>query len=156
MLPFAKSEEQLPIDNRFVLDKKRGDVTREPGRPGDGWGGVEQRLDEIIVLLGRLAFQPKNAQILPRVYTIKLAQENINASLGLSKLANSITFLKPDASFTVKLQILINDTDVMMTESKRIPSGRDTKIDGCILSDIIYTNSAVVGATDVEVTTVWV
>ncbi len=147
---FAEIEDKLPIEQ--VLSDAVNSLQDGPGSQDL----VVERLDKIILLLGILTFSPKAVQTLPRVYKIKLSQYNIGVSIGLSKPANSITFLKPDSSFTVKLQLLIDDIDTVMTESKTIPSGRDTKIDGSIISDIIYSNAAVVGANDVEVTAVWI
>src|SRR5574340_1544157 len=109
--------DKLPIDQILDDAAKRASGPVKEGSEG----GIEQRLDQIIVLLGKLLGpMPKDVQTLPKIYRIKLSQANTDVYLGLSKAANSITFLKPDYSFTVKLQLLINGSDVIMTESKTI------------------------------------
>ncbi len=117
---------------------------------------IVNRLDKLIVLLGRLAYQPENAQLLPRVYSIDITKTNTDVILGMKSRANSVTFYKPEVDLQIKMAVSINNAEVIMTEYKKIPSGRDTKIDGITISEIYYSNAPVVGGTPVEVLAVWI
>jgi hypothetical protein len=149
--------EVIPIDQ--IVGESVSNL-RNRNKGGDRHGGsqnpVVEQLDKIIVLLGRLAFQPDNIQIPPKVYSIDLTQIITDAPLGMTRIANSITFLKPDADFMVKFGVLINGNEVIMTESKKIPLGRDTVINGVIIQDIYYTTTGAAGANPVEVFAAWI
>ncbi len=161
MTGFFDENEVIPIDqivgesvsnlrNKGIAGNKGGDRAR------GGQELVAEQLDKIIVLLGRLAFQPDNIQVPPKVYSIDLMQTIADAPLGMTRIANSITFLKPDADFTVKFGVLVNGNEVIMTESKKIPPGRDTVINGVIIQDIYYTTAGAAGANQVEVFAAWI
>lgn len=140
--------EELPIEQ--VLRESVDNLKQGSQDP------VHERLDKIIVLLGRLAFQPDNAQLLPRVYSIDITKTNADVPLGMKNRANSVTFYKPEVDLQIKMAVTINNAEVIMTEYKKIPSGRDTKIDGITISEIYYSNVPVTGGTPVEVLAVWI
>ncbi len=148
--------EVIPIDQIVGDSVKSLRGSRGRGSKSNSQDEVVERLDKLIILIGRLVFQPDNIQIPPKVYTINLGQTVKDAPLGMTRVANSITFLKPDADFTVKLGILINGNESIMTESKKIPLGRDTVINGILVQEIYYTLTAVTGANHVEVFAAWI
>jgi len=74
----------------------------------------------------------------------------------MTRIANSITFLKPDADFTVKFGVLVNNNEAIMTEPKKIPLGRDTVINGVNIQDVYYTTTGAAGANPVEVFAAWI
>ncbi len=143
--------ETIPVDQ--IVSEAADSLQRSGGSQNDP---VVERLDKLIVLLGRLAFQPHDIQQLPKVYSIDLSKTVKDAPLGMSKAANSITFLKPDADFTVKFGVLINGSESIMTEYKKIPLGRDTVINGIPVQDVYYTTAGAAGANPVEVFTAWI
>ncbi|GEM_PF-6634528 len=147
---FAEIEEKLPIQQVV------GDAVRSLQDGGGSQDPVIERLDKIIVLLGRLAFQPDYAQLLPKVYNINIQLSNNEVPLGMMRQANSVTFLKTEVDLQIKIAVIINNAEVVMTEWKRIPAGRDTKIDGITIAEIYYSNGAVTGGTQVEVLAVWI
>ena len=153
--------EVIPVDQIIGESvsnlRNRGKGGNKGGeRGGGGQDLAVEQLDKIIVLLGRLAFQPNNIQVPPKVYSIDLTQTITDAPLGMTRIANSITFLKPDTDFTVKFGVLVNGNEAIMTESKKIPLGRDTVINGIIIQDIYYTTTEVTGANPVEVFASWI
>ncbi|SNQ59545.1 hypothetical protein [Candidatus Methanoperedens nitratireducens] len=145
---FQEIEEKYPVD-QIISDSMKN---LQQGSPDQ----IAERLDKLIVLMGRLAFQPDNAQLLPKVYNIDITKTNTDVSLGMKNRANSITFYKPEIDLTIKMAVIISGAEVIMTEYKKIPSGRDTKIDGITISEIYYSNAPVVGGTPVEVLAVWI
>ena len=145
---FQEIEEKYPVD-QIISDSMKN---LQQGSPDP----IAERLDKLIVLMGRLAFQPDNAQLLPKVYNIDITKTNTDVSLGMKNRANSITFYKPEIDLIIKMAVIINGAEVIMTEYKKIPSGRDTKIDGITISEIYYSNAPVVGGTPVEVLAVWI
>jgi hypothetical protein len=141
--------EVIPIDQ--IIGKSVSNLKNQVPQTS-----IEEKLDKLIVLMGRLAFQPDNIQIPPKVYSIDLTQTIKDAPMGMTRIANSITFLKPDVDFTVKFGVLVNGNEVIMTESKKIPLGRDTVINGVIIQDIYYTTTGVTGANPVEIFAAWI
>jgi hypothetical protein len=141
--------EVIPIDQ--IIGKSVSNLKNQVPQTS-----IEEKLDKLIVLMGRLAFQPDNIQVPPKVYSIDLTQTITDAPLGMTRIANSITFLKPDADFTVKFGVLVNGNEVIMTESKKIPLGRDTVINGVIIQDIYYTTMGAAGVNPVEVFAAWI
>lgn len=162
MVFFNEIEEELPIDQyvKDALKSLRGGSGSQDDRAiSTGIRGkqdpIAERLDKIIILLGRLAFEPKNAQLLPKVFNINIQIANTDVPLGM-KIANSITFYEPEVDLQIKMEIILNGAEVIMTEYKKIPAGRDTKIDGIPISEIYYSNATVTGGTPVEVMAVWI
>jgi len=147
---FAEIEVELPVEQML------GDAVRSLRGGAGSQDPVVERLDKIIVLLGRLAFEPVNAQLLPKVYSINIQIPNTDVPLGMKNRANSVTFYKPEVDLNIKMAVIINGAEVIMTEYKKIPSGRDTKIDGITIAEIYYSNAAVTGGTPVEVLAVWI
>ena len=145
---FQEIEEKLPVEQ--VLAESMKNLQQ------GGQDPIAERLDKLIVLFGRVAFQPDNAQLLPKVYTIDITKTNTDVILGMKSRANSVTFYKPEVDLQIKMAVSINNAEVIMTEYKKIPSGRDTKIDGITISEIYYSNAPVVGGTPVEVLAVWI
>jgi hypothetical protein len=141
--------EVIPIDQ--IIGKSVSNLKNQVPQTS-----IEEKLDKLIVLMGRLAFQPDNIQVPPKVYSIDLTQTIKDAPMGMTRIANSITFLKPDVDFTVKFGVLVNGNEVIMTESKKIPLGRDTVINGVIIQDIYYTTAGATDTNPVEVFAAWI
>ncbi len=147
---FQEIEEKLPVEQVLAESMKnleQGQGSQDP---------ILERLDKLIVLFGRIAYQPDNAQLLPKVYSIDITKTNTDVPLGMKNRSNSVTFYKPEVDLQIKMAVIINNAEVIMTEYKKIPSGRDTKIDGVTISEIYYSNAPVVGGTPVEVLAVWI
>jgi len=145
---FQEIEEKLPVEQ--VLAESMNNLQQGSQDP------ILERLDKLIVLFGRIAYQPDNAQLLPKVYSIDITKTNTDVPLGMKNRTNSVTFYKPEVDLQIKMAVIINNAEVIMTEYKKIPSGRDTKIDGITISEIYYSNVPVTGGTPVEVLAVWI
>jgi len=109
---FQEIEEKLPVEQ--VLAESMKNLQQ------GGQDPIAERLDKLIVLLGRLAYQPENAQLLPRVYTIDITKTNNDVILGMKSRANSVTFYKPEVDLQIKMAVSINNAEVIMTEYKKI------------------------------------